>query len=65
MTAVLLAQVETEGLTTAGLTMMVACLLLVIALCAFCFWRILSENEPAEKHHAPLDIDTRDRESDS
>lgn len=60
MTFSLLGQVETDGLTTAGLTMMVACLALVIALCVFCFWKILAEAEPAERHHAPLDIDTRD-----
>ena len=49
-----------QGLSTAGATIMTLSVLLVLGLCAFCFWRILREAAPSEHHHAPLDIDTRD-----
>ncbi len=60
----LLAQTESvaEGLTISGTIVMLVTVGLVCALCAFCFWKILTEPEPSEHHHAPLDIDTHDVE---
>ena len=49
-----------RGLSAVGATIMTLSVLLVLGLCAFCFWRILREAAPSEHHHAPLDIDTRD-----
>lgn len=51
---------DVERLTTAGVILMTGCVGFVLALGAFCFWRILREKEPREHHHVPLDIDTRD-----
>ncbi len=51
---------EKVTLTAAGGTIMTVSVLLVLGLCAFCFWRILREPTPSEHHHAPLDIDTHD-----
>ena len=61
MDGTLLAQ--NQGLTTAGWIVMVSCIALVCGLCAFCFYRILREPRPSEHLHAPLDIDTHDRDS--
>jgi heme/copper-type cytochrome/quinol oxidase subunit 2 len=60
--ATILAQAAEEEvtLTAAGGTIMTVSVLLVLGLCAFCFWRILREPTPSERHHAPLDIDTHD-----
>jgi ABC-type nickel/cobalt efflux system permease component RcnA len=60
--ATILAQAATDQvtLTPAGVTIMTVSVLLVLGLCAFCFWRILREPAPSEHHHAPLDIDTHD-----
>ena len=60
--ATILAQSTEEPvtLTPAGATIMTISVLLVLGLCAFCFWRILREPTPSEHHHAPLDIDTHD-----
>jgi ABC-type nickel/cobalt efflux system permease component RcnA len=51
---------DSVTLTSAGAAIMTVSVLLVLGLCAFCFWRILREPTPSEHHHAPLDIDTRD-----
>ena len=51
---------EVSELSIAGVMLMTICVGLVLSLCAFCFWRILREPRPAEHHHAPLDINTRD-----
>ena len=48
------------GLNAGGWVVMVVCVGLVCGLTAFCFYHVLSESEPSEHHHAPLDIDTRD-----
>ncbi len=50
------------GLTLAGWTMMVGSVGLVLALSAFCIYRALREPHPEEHMHAPLDIDTHDRD---
>ena len=56
---------QAEGvarLSGQGIVLMVACIGFVLALCAFCFARLLRQKQPSEHHHAPLDIDTRDRD---
>jgi hypothetical protein len=58
MHATLLAQ--NQDLTIGGWTMLVGCVGLVCALCAFCYYRILREPKPSDHHHAPPDIDTHD-----
>ncbi len=55
--------VDTQaGLTTAGTIVMASSILLVLGLSVFCAIRILREDRPEEHHHAPLDIDTHDRD---
>ena len=54
---------QSEGLTAAGWTVMIACIALVCGLIVFCYYRILREPRPSQHHHAPLDIDTKDRET--
>jgi hypothetical protein len=51
---------EPVTLTAGGGAIMTLSVLLVLSLCAFCFYRILREPAPSEHHHAPLDIDTHD-----
>ena len=52
-----------QALTPSGWTVMIACIGLVCGLVVFCFYRILREPRPSEHHHAPLDIDTHDRDT--
>lgn len=54
---------QQQGLTAGGCAVMIGCIALVCGLMAFCFYRILHEARPSEHHHAPLDIDTHDRET--
>jgi hypothetical protein len=49
-------------MTSAGWIFMLCSLGSVIALTAFCFFRVLSKPAATERMHAPLDIDTQDRE---
>ncbi len=51
------------GLTAAGAIVMIVSVLLVLGLSAFCMLRILTEKHPEEHHHAPLDINTHDRDA--
>ena len=51
------------GLTTAGAIVMASSILLVIGLSVFCAIQILRDPDPSEHHHAPLDIDTHDRDA--
>ena len=53
---------EEVRLTIQGGLIMTICVGLVLGLTAFCMYRILREPHPQEHHHAPLDIDTRDRD---
>ncbi len=53
---------QAPGLNASGWIMLICCIGLVCALCAFCFWKIMSEPKPSEHHHIPLDIDTHDIE---
>jgi hypothetical protein len=52
---------QEQGLTIGGWVVMVGCITMVCSLCVFCFYRVFREPSPSEHHHAPLDIDTRDR----
>ena len=52
-----------ETLTVGGAAIMLVSVALVVGLNVFCFWRIFRERRPAEHHHAPLEIDTHDRET--
>ena len=52
---------QSQGLTAGGWTVMIVCIGFVCGLMAFCFSRILRGPKPSEHHHAPLNIDTRDR----
>lgn len=62
MTQLLLAHGDhgTVTLEPAGMAMMALSILLVTGLTVFCAARILREKNPADHHHAPLDIDTHD-----
>ena len=62
MSALLTVLAQTPGLNAGGWIMLIGCIGLVCSLCAFCFWKILTEPKPSELHHAPLDIDTHDVE---
>ena len=53
---------QSQGLTVGGWTVMLGCVGFVCGLMGFCFYRILREPRPTEHHHAPLDIETHDRE---
>ena len=61
---IILGQAATEEvtLTTAGTVIMTFSVFLVLGLMIFCMSRILREDQPAEHHHSPLDIDTEDIE---
>jgi hypothetical protein len=47
-------------MTPAGWVVLCVSVGAVCVLCAFCFYRILTEKPHA--HHAPLDIETKDAE---
>lgn len=49
-------------MTTAGWIFMLLSCGTVLALVAFCFYRVLTVPQSTEHMHAPLDIDTGDRE---
>lgn len=50
-------QLEPAGMIVMGLSIAI-----VAGLALFCIIKILSEPTPGTHHHAPLDIDTHDRE---
>lgn len=66
MIALLLAQAAAEpvneGLNTAGMLVMVGSIGLVLTLCAFCFYRLVTDPAGARTHHAPLEIATTEEE---
>ena len=61
----LIAQADTPiaQLTVSGAVVMLLSVGLVLALSGFCFWKILTEPQPSEHHHAPLEVDTHDLDS--
>jgi len=48
--------------TTAGWVLMLCSVGFVLTLTVYCFYRVLRTPTPREHMHAPLDIDTKDRE---
>ncbi len=50
-------------MTAAGWIFMLCSLGFVVALAVYCFYRVLSRPAATKHMHAPLDIDTRDRET--
>jgi len=56
----LLATPQHPGLTPAGWTLLIFCVGMVIGLLTFCYYMLLREPNPSERHHGPLDIDTQD-----
>ena len=48
---------QTGGVIVMGLSFAIVC-----GLTLFCIVRLLSQKDPGEHHHVPLDIDTRDTE---
>jgi hypothetical protein len=50
-------------MTIGGWIFMVCSVGFVIGLTVFCFYRVLSRPATTEHMHAPLDIDTQDRET--
>lgn len=54
---------EVETLSTGGWIMMIGCIASVCVLAIFCFYRVLRDPNPSQRHHAPLDIDTHDLDS--
>jgi hypothetical protein len=54
---------QNQDLNVGGWIMLIGCVGLVCGLCTFCYYRVLREPKPSEHHHAPLDIDTHDRDT--
>ncbi len=50
-------------MTLAGWLFMLVSITFVVGLVVFCFYRVLSRPPATEHMHAPLDIDTHDRET--
>ena len=50
-------------MSLAGWVFMTCSLGFVLALTVFCFYRVLAKPATTEHMHAPLDIDTQDRET--
>jgi hypothetical protein len=53
---------EDSAVTLAGWILMGCSVGFVLALTAFCFYRVMRTPEPKEHMHAPLDIDTHERQ---
>ncbi len=51
---------ETVTLTAAGTVVMTLSIALVLTLMAICMYRLLREPRASDRHHAPLEIDTKD-----
>ncbi|MCD2450010.1 hypothetical protein GO003_006375 [Methylicorpusculum oleiharenae] len=49
-------------MTLSGLIVMIGSYLLVAVLMIFCFFRVLTNPQSALKEHAPLNIDTQDKD---
>lgn len=50
-------------MTAVGWTLMLLSCGSVLALAAYCYYRVLTTPRTTEHMHAPLDIDTRDQET--
>ena len=51
----------THGLTVGGWLFMLTSLTFVVVLTAYCFYRVLAKPSATDHMHAPLDIDTHDK----
>jgi hypothetical protein len=49
-------------MTLSGLMVMIGSYLLVAVLMIFCFLKVLTNPQSAQKEHAPLNIDTQDED---
>ena len=52
-------------MNAAGIFMMLLSYTVVLALTAFCFFRVLTTPGIEDREHAPLEIDTRDKNNAS
>lgn len=50
-------------MTTAGWILMLTSCGGVVALTAYCYYRVLTAPSPIERIHAPLEIDTHDKDT--
>lgn len=50
-------------MTTVGWVIMITSITCVVALVSFCYYKVLSKPASTEHMHAPLDIDTHDRDT--
>ena len=50
-------------MTPAGWIFMIGSIGFVLGLVSFCFYRVLSKPAAANHMHAPIEIDTRDKET--
>ena len=50
-------------MNAAGIFMMVLSYTVVIGLVVYCFYRVLTTPGAEQHEHAPLDIDTRDKDT--
>jgi len=62
MTDLLAQNGDTVALTTGGIIVMTFSCGLVLGLLIFCMAKIFSEKDVQTHHHAPLDIETKDRD---
>jgi hypothetical protein len=53
---------EVARVTLAGWLLMIGSVGFVLGLTAFCFLRVIRSPAPGEHLHAPLDIETKDRD---
>ena len=51
-------------MSTLGIIMMAVSYVAVIGLTGFCFFRVLTTPETEKTEHAPIDIDTQDKNVD-
>ncbi len=59
----LLALQTATPLTPAGWLFMLGSIAFVLGLLIFCLWRVLSTPDQLERMHAPIEIDTQDRDT--
>ena len=51
---------QAPGFNASGWIMLIGCIGLVCATCVFCFWKLLTEPKPPERHPPPPDVGTPD-----
>lgn len=50
-------------MTPAGWIMMILSITAVTSLVTFCYYKVLTKPQSTEHMHAPIDIDTKDRDT--